>query len=731
MKKIISLLVAIFMVISVVPAISADTLSQGKFTFTGEMEEGKGTIHVDVVLPAETIEICGLEMEVIIPEKLSFSGEITTPLSSWEIRQSATPYKVGGRYAKKLFIYSTGSAIPTSGTTATVLNIPISYPQTMAPGDQNVTVNLSEVAMNGKNGEAQSALTYFEKSDEKYTYSSSFKYYKYISGATVTGLTDQTYTGSRRTPAPTVKLDGATLKANTDYTVSYSNNIKCGVATATIKGKGNYIGQIAKQFYIIPKAVTSMSFETSTVSQTEIKWSAVSGADGYYVYRSLEKDSGYSLLKTITDSATLSYTDSGLLSGTKYYYKIQAYSNIDGKKVAGVLTASCSYKTTPGYTINTTTGLKLSKRTSTSITLKWSKTLTANDGKVVTGYYIYRSASSGSGYKKIATITEGDTVTYKDTGLSVGKTYYYRVEPYRTYKGEPGVGAYASLSAATLGKVATVGGFKKSTVKVDSIKLVWNSVSTADGYEIYHSKSKSSGYSLLKTTTSKSYTHSGLLSGITNYYKIRAYRLEDGKKVYGGYTSPIAVKTAGYKVAKPTKLKMASNTASSIKISWKKVSGANGYYIYRSTSKDSGYKKIKTITKGSTVSFANKKLSAGKVYYYRVVAYRTYKGEKGIGSYAQLTAGTKTKVPKITLKKASKTSIKVTTEKVSGASGYQVYYSTKKSSGYKKAYTGSKTTYTKKSLKKGKRYYVKVRTYKTINGKKYYSSYSGVKSIQL
>ncbi|MDO4308556.1 MAG: leucine-rich repeat protein [Eubacteriales bacterium] len=77
-----------------------------------------------------------------------------------------------------------------------------------------------------------------------------------ISGATVSAIAAQTYTGKALTPAVTVKLNGKTLKKGTDYTVTYKNNIKVGTATVTITGKGNYTGTIKKTFkivYAVPK----------------------------------------------------------------------------------------------------------------------------------------------------------------------------------------------------------------------------------------------------------------------------------------------------------------------------------------------------------------------------------------------------------------------------------------------------------------------------------------------
>ena len=66
--------------------------------------------------------------------------------------------------------------------------------------------------------------------------------------------TTMPYTGSACEPVPTVttKVNGqlVTLKAGTDYTVTYENNVAAGTATVTVTGKGNYTGTITKTFTI-------------------------------------------------------------------------------------------------------------------------------------------------------------------------------------------------------------------------------------------------------------------------------------------------------------------------------------------------------------------------------------------------------------------------------------------------------------------------------------------------
>ena len=63
-----------------------------------------------------------------------------------------------------------------------------------------------------------------------------------------------TYNGKAQKPRVVVKYGGKTLRAGTDYTVSYYNNTLVGKGTATVVGKGSYSGTVRKSFTIYPTA---------------------------------------------------------------------------------------------------------------------------------------------------------------------------------------------------------------------------------------------------------------------------------------------------------------------------------------------------------------------------------------------------------------------------------------------------------------------------------------------
>ena len=179
----------------------------------------------------------------------------------------------------------------------------------------------------------------------------------------------------------------------------------------------------------------------------------------------------------------------------------------------------------------------------------------------------------------------------------------------------------------------------------------------------------------------------------------------------------VSVKAADYKTAK---------------ITWKAVDNADKYQVYRSTSKNSGYSRIATV---SGKSLTDAKLKTGKTYYYKVRGYAKIKDTDVYSRYSSVKS-VKTSLGKVSSIKLETGKAKVTASwsKVNGASGYKIYRSTKKSSGFKCVKTvksGSTVKYVNKNLKKGQNYYYKVRAYRTVDGKKVYGAYSSVKKVRV
>lgn len=88
------------------------------------------------------------------------------------------------------------------------------------------------------------------------------------------------YTGGELKPAVTVKKDDVTLNEGTDYTVMYIDNINVGMATVTVRGKGNYEGTVNKTFFITPKTLTG---DMVTLSASSFTYNGVQQRPGVTV----------------------------------------------------------------------------------------------------------------------------------------------------------------------------------------------------------------------------------------------------------------------------------------------------------------------------------------------------------------------------------------------------------------------------------------------------------------
>lgn len=82
----------------------------------------------------------------------------------------------------------------------------------------------------------------------------------------ITGISNTAYTGAEIRPELVITVDGRTLEADKDYTVTYENNINVGTATVTIKFIGNYDGEMNREFEITPFVVTDDNVKISSVA---------------------------------------------------------------------------------------------------------------------------------------------------------------------------------------------------------------------------------------------------------------------------------------------------------------------------------------------------------------------------------------------------------------------------------------------------------------------------------
>ena len=259
-------------------------------------------------------------------------------------------------------------------------------------------------------------------------------------------------------------------------------------------------------------------------------------------------------------------------------------------------------------------------------------------------------------------------------------------------------------------------------------KVYWEKVKGVSGYLVYRSTSKDGKYTCLRNAdpSYSSWVDKKCTVGKTYYYKMRCYRDINGKRYFGKYTNPMAKDTL---LTAPSSIKVRSRSYNSISIYWTKVEDADGYVVYRSTNKKTGYKRVRTIEGYNKVSCANTKLKTGTRYFYKVAAYKNSPTNPGLFSEVAYTTPHVETVEYDTKRtKKYKTSVNLNWHSVEGASGYDIFkYNPEKKKYYHIKYTPANVTYwSDKNLDATKKYYYKVRAYRIVDGVKkfgYFSDY--------
>ncbi len=346
--------------------------------------------------------------------------------------------------------------------------------------------------------------------------------------------------------------------------------------------------------------------------------------------------------------------------------------------------------------------------------LKDAELIVASDSYAYTGKAVEPKVTVKLGEKELVKGTEYQVV-YSDC-VNIG-TAKATVTGIGNYTGTLTADYQIALGTPT---ISTSAAYNKVTIS-------WKKITGAKGYKVYRATSKDGTYTCVKEITSGTtvkYVDEKVAFNKTYYYKVKAYTTNCEVES--------AVKAQKVQPGKVTISSVNRESYNALKLTWKKVAGASGYVIYRSTSENGTYEKIATVKKGSTCTYTNAKLSCTKMYYYKVKAYRTVGGKNYYGSISDVSSNYTTPA-KVTISSGDTTynSTKITLhwKATSGASGYQIYRATSKSGTYKKIGTVSgKTTTSWKDtgLTKGKTYYYKVRAYGKVSGKTIYGPYSSV-----
>ncbi len=374
-----------------------------------------------------------------------------------------------------------------------------------------------------------------------------------------------------------------------------------------------YYSSFSEVVSATPKPATPyVEAKSEAYNGIRISWYSYEDNTGYQVYRGFNETGSYAIIATV-DGSTYSYLNSPLTTNRSYFYKVRAYLVVDGITYYSDYTSVVSAKPIPAAPAS----IDVVAVNSSSMNITWATVEGA------TGYQLFRSFGPTGTFTLAASTT---TNSYLNTGLTLNRTYFYRVRAYTMVGTTRVVGPYSTVDsakpipAAPINVIAASGGY-------DRINLSWTPAIGAGGYTIYRATSLTGSYSIVGNVTTNSFQNVGLGFNTTYYYKVRSFYMINDVKNYGLMSEPVSGKTA---LSTPT-VSSSNLSTTSIKLTWEAISGASGYEVYRSTTSNGTYALQGTVT---TNTYSKTGLVKGTVYYYKVRAYRLVGTTKVYGEFS-------------------------------------------------------------------------------------------------
>ncbi|SPF46016.1 Cell wall-binding protein [Candidatus Desulfosporosinus infrequens] len=255
--------------------------------------------------------------------------------------------------------------------------------------------------------------------------------------------------------------------------------------------------------------------------------------------------------------------------------------------------------------------------------------------------------------------------------------------------------------------------FTATAASSSQINLTWDAIGDATSYYLYMSTAYNGTYNNIAVTTSPSYTHTGLSTNATYYYKVQAFNNAGlGALSSITYATTTNTTTAYGAPSIPTNLTATAASSGQINLTWDSISGATSYYLYMATSYYGTYSNIAVTT---SPSYANTGLSTNGTYYYKVQAFNNV-GLSGFSAVAYATTtnfsyGIPSIPTNLTATPAGAGQINLTWDSISGATSYYLYMSTSYYGTYSNIAVLTSTSYANTGLSTNGTYYYKVQAF--------------------
>ena len=423
---------------------------------------------------------------------------------------------------------------------------------------------------------------------------------------------------------------------------------------------------------------------TAGSDRVTISWAPIVGAASYEIWARQGEDpwerldDGASLTHNVT-----TFTHTGLTSGDTYKYTGRA-APVSGELSAWAAEVQATVSHVPSLTASASAG---------SIELSWTSVAS------VDSYQIIMWTDGLTDWERIGDPITGTITSYTHSGLTERNTYHYRVRAV-----VDGTEKDWSDSVSEIPVRPAAPATLTATAAVGQVELTWTAVSDVDSYRLIswtdgQTAWKRIGGTISSTTTS--YTHTGLVAGRTYYY--RASAVKNG--IEGAWTESVSDVPG----APPAPVLSATTGVGKVELSWTAVSGAGSHILIVWTDAQNAWIRIGDPLSGDTTSYTHSGLSAGQTYYYRVGA--VVDGTEGAWSNSPSAVPGATFMPGL-VASGSAGSVALSWSEVTDADSYQLIVWTPGQTEWERiggTHSADTTSYTHSGLTAGNTYYYRVR----------------------
>lgn len=277
----------------------------------------------------------------------------------------------------------------------------------------------------------------------------------------------------------------------------------------------------------LPNPPTNLVATPISKNQINMSWQApVNGTldqvNGYRIEISSHCSGTFGVLVANTTTTSTTYSNTGLVEGVCYSYKVFAINPV------GVGSASNTASATTWTIPNSPTSLNANAVSSSQINLSWNAP-TNTGGTPVTGYMIQKRDSCTGTFVTLVANTSNTNTAYSNTGLVNGTCYQYRVFAHNavgtSISSNNSTGTTLQNPTQTVSPAGAPTGLKVISKSNTALKLTWTSPSNTGGAVIIGYQIQRNGTTIVNNTgnTYTSFTNNGLLPAHQQIYRIAAW----------------------------------------------------------------------------------------------------------------------------------------------------------------------------------------------------------------